>query len=126
MDMRLLNNSPFKLELDKTITRQAITVFQDRMIMELCEASEKGKGYWWNNQICKLEALENLLGEALAEKDYVSVANYAMMLDARKQMSEEYDAFFGSVYPDLSRQGKVEIYDKNTGELLETKPFIKK
>lgn len=67
-------------------TRTLHHEFQEAMLDRLAEAQQKGKGYFLEEDRW---TLEHAMHKALGEQDYVSVANYAMMLHSIDKLALE-------------------------------------
>lgn len=64
---------------------EAVDRFAAAMHAKMAQARAKGKEGWDDPERCGVEALENLCHLSWANRDWVDVANYAMMLWARGQ-----------------------------------------
>lgn len=86
--------------LDWRFTDQAHYDFKEVCHAKLREAQEKGKGYF-------IEAGEYYLHQrllsSLQDEDYVSVANYAMMMYTKKRVNKEKEEC-------LAQQPRTKVY----------------
>ena len=72
--------------IDRHIDEFLLDGMASEMVDRLKAARESGRHGWWNDEVISVSGLESLLEKATIDKDYVSVANYAAMLWARKQI----------------------------------------
>lgn len=76
------NFDPRKVGSDR-IDENAVRRIAYLMQQKMQAAAAKGKSGWWT---CKDSDLEVLLAGAMGEQDWVSAANYAMMLQIKKEI----------------------------------------
>ena len=58
------------------------------MESKLAAAREKGRGGWWDKEVCTLDYLRGLLKEHIEKGDLVDVINLAAMVTVREIMEE--------------------------------------
>lgn len=68
--------------------RELVSYTQKAMREKLAAARMKGRRGWWRMDACSIEELEALLQKALADKDMISVINYAAMIEVRRITDE--------------------------------------
>lgn len=68
--------------------RELVSYTQKAMRDKLAEARNKGHHGWWRQNKCTIATLENLLHQAAAKGDMVSVINYAAMIEVRRITDE--------------------------------------
>ncbi len=75
------------IETDKDIDERSVDIFSLKMKEKLKRAREKGRGGWYNKELCTDEELANLFKEHLskANKDnFIDLANFLMFLYIRE------------------------------------------
>ena len=74
---------------EEKANQELISYTAKAMRLRLNQASLKGRAGWWQQSECSIEHLENLLDNAVSDKDMVSVINYAAMIHARRICDQE-------------------------------------
>ena len=69
------------------IDENAVRRMGYHMLVKMKNAAARGLTGWFTRGDIITENIEDLLRKALADKDYISVANYAMMLTIREEIS---------------------------------------
>lgn len=79
-------NHPAFNTMDHRFTMNCHHTFSSKCSAKLAKAAIAGRGYFME---AAEEYLRTLMDQAADDEDWVSVANYAMMLDTRRQYTKE-------------------------------------
>lgn len=63
--------------------RELIAFTQKQMREAMAKARLRGRKGWWNENDCHIQHLEELLIEAVQERNWINIINYAAMINAR-------------------------------------------
>ncbi len=67
----------------------ALAQFTAAMRDKLVEAWESGRYGWWDDEVCTINDLNLMFFEQVAQRDWVSIANFAMFLHQRQYMTQK-------------------------------------
>lgn len=83
-------NDPALSTMDYRFTQNSHHRFTQKCNEKLAQHAIKGRGYFIE---ADEEYLRDLMDHAIDDEDWVSVANYAMMLDTKRQYNKEREAW---------------------------------
>jgi len=83
-------NDPALSTMDYRFTQNSHHAFSQKCSQKLAQHAIKGRGYFIE---ADEEHLRTLMDRAADDEDWVSVANYAMMLDTKRQYNKEREAW---------------------------------
>lgn len=90
--MSMVNLYKRKIErMERETDTDAVRSFTGFMETRMEEALDNGKRGWWNDEAVSTHELRNKLLDQFEKRDWVDVANYAMMLHYRTQHEEHRD-----------------------------------
>lgn len=76
------------LAMSRTADSVLVASTGEAMAHRLAKARLEERHSWWMPTICSLGYLQGLLEKAVADKDYVSIINYAAMLRMREAIDK--------------------------------------
>lgn len=71
---------------DVIMDEYLVAVIKEEMGIKLSKKRRDGRGGWWNESICSVDLLRQLLEEHLTKGDMIDVINLAAMIYAREAM----------------------------------------
>lgn len=75
----------------------ALQAFTAAMREKLAKARAKGRGGWWDDSVCSIDALREMLMGHIAKGDPVDVANFCMFLHQRGAGTSEQPQTFAQI-----------------------------
>ena len=75
--------------LERYADRKLVRMADNAMEEKLAAAREKGRGGWWDQEVCSVEYLRELLQHHMAKGDMRDVVNLAAMIYIREIVDSE-------------------------------------
>ena len=86
---------------------EALRHFTAAMRAKLFNARIKGRGGWWDESVCSIQNLRDMLADHMLKGDPVDVANFCMFLHQRGAGTSEPPQTFAQIVESTKGNGNV-------------------